>query len=85
MGDQSMTTALILSPSHDLVPAPLFAPSPRAAHRFVEFFTAQINNHYTGKACLNATRRLVLSALVPNRVTRAIFFAFLAHQKQQVT
>ena len=33
---------LILTPSADLLPAPLFAPTPKAAQRFVEFFTAQI-------------------------------------------
>jgi hypothetical protein len=31
--------------------------SPKAAQRFVEFFTAQINNDHTRKAYLNATRR----------------------------
>jgi site-specific recombinase XerD len=47
----------IVSPSADLLPAPLFAPSPAAAQRFIEFFTAQINNEHTRKAYLNATRR----------------------------
>jgi site-specific recombinase XerD len=40
-----------------VLPAPLFAPTPKAAKRFVEFFTAQINNDHTRKAYLNATRR----------------------------
>jgi site-specific recombinase XerD len=52
-----MTTALVLSPSPGLVPARLFAPTPKAAKRVVEFFTAQINNHHTRKSYLNAARR----------------------------
>ena len=47
----------ILSPSPALHPASLFTPTPKAARRFVEFFTAQINNDHTRKAYLNATRR----------------------------
>ena len=50
-------TALILSPAPDLVPARLFAPTPKAAKRVLEFFTAQINNDHTRKAYLNAARR----------------------------
>jgi site-specific recombinase XerD len=38
-------------------PAPLFAPTPKAARRVLEFFTAQINNDHTRKAYLNAARR----------------------------
>ena len=49
--------ALILSPAPGLVPARLFAPTPKAAKRALEFFTAQINNDHTRKAYLNATRR----------------------------
>jgi site-specific recombinase XerD len=52
-----MTTALVLSPSPGLVPARLFAPTPKAAKRVVEFFTAQINNDHTRKSYLNAGRR----------------------------
>jgi site-specific recombinase XerD len=54
-----MTTsiALILSPAPGLLPARLFAPTPKAARRTVEFFTAQINNDHTRKAYLNAARR----------------------------
>jgi site-specific recombinase XerD len=52
-----MTTALIVAPATDLLPTPLFAPTPQAAQRFVEFFTAQIENDHTRKAYLNATRR----------------------------
>ena len=52
-----MTTALILSPAPGLLPARLFAPTPKAARRVLEFFTAQINNDHTRKAYLNATRR----------------------------
>jgi hypothetical protein len=40
-----------------LQPAPLFTPTPKAARRVLEFFTAQINNDHTRKAYLNATRR----------------------------
>ena len=52
-----MATELIHSSSADLIPARLFAPTPKAARRVVEFFTAQINNDHTRKAYLNATRR----------------------------
>src|SRR3984885_1617063 len=52
-----MTTALIIAPTPDLLPAALFAPTPKAAKRVLEFFTAQINNDHTRKAYLNATRR----------------------------
>jgi hypothetical protein len=44
-----MTTALTITPSTALLPVPLFASTPKAAKRFVEFFTAQINNDYTRK------------------------------------
>jgi site-specific recombinase XerD len=50
-------TALIVSPSAGLLPAQLFAPTPKAAKRVLEFFTAQVNNDHTRKAYLNATRR----------------------------
>jgi hypothetical protein len=52
-----MSTALVVSPSPELLPTPLFAPTPTAAKRFIEFLTAQINNHHTRKSYLNATRR----------------------------
>src|SRR5271163_5182120 len=48
---------LILSPAPGLLPARLFAPTPKAAKRVLEFFTAQINNDHTRKAYLNAARR----------------------------
>jgi site-specific recombinase XerD len=35
----------------------LYTPTPKAAQRVLEFFTAQINNDHTRKAYLNATRR----------------------------
>ena len=38
-------------------PAPLFTPTPQAARRMLEFFTAQINNPHTRRAYLNASRR----------------------------
>jgi site-specific recombinase XerD len=52
-----MSTALILAPAPGLVPARLFAPTPKAARRVLEFFTAQVNNDHTRKAYLNAARR----------------------------
>jgi len=52
-----MNTAVILSPRPELQPATLFTPTPKAAKRVLEFFTAQINNDHTRKAYLNATRR----------------------------
>lgn len=39
-----------------LIPATLFTPTPKAARRTLEFFTAQINNDHTRKAYLNATK-----------------------------
>jgi hypothetical protein len=49
--------------STELVPASppmfqvsLFAPTPAASRRAIEFFTAQINNDHTRKAYLNAAR-----------------------------
>src|ERR1700722_10127050 len=50
-------SAIVLAPAPELLPAPLFAPTPKAAKRVLEFFTAQINNDHTRKAYLNATRR----------------------------
>jgi len=52
-----MATDLILSPAPGLVPARLFAPTPKAAKRVLEFFTAQINNDHTRKAYLYVARR----------------------------
>jgi site-specific recombinase XerD len=52
-----MSTAVIVSPAPDLLPAVLFAPTPKAASRVLEFFTAQVNNDHTRKAYLNAARR----------------------------
>ena len=52
-----MSTALTISQSPAMLPAKLFAPTPKAAKRVLEFFTAQINNDHTRKAYLNATRR----------------------------
>jgi len=48
---------LIIAPAPSLIPATLFTPTPKAARRVAEFFTAQINNDHTRKAYLNATRR----------------------------
>jgi site-specific recombinase XerD len=52
-----MSTAIILAPAPELLPAPIFAPTPKAARRVAEFFTAQINNDNTRRAYLNATQR----------------------------
>ena len=49
-----MTTELSIS---EQLPAALFTPTPQAARRMLEFFTAQINNPHTRRAYLNATRR----------------------------
>ena len=53
----SITGTLIIAPAPGLLPARLFAPTPKAARRVVEFFTAQINNDHTRKAYVNAARR----------------------------
>jgi site-specific recombinase XerC len=52
-----MAADLIIALASDLLPAALFAPTPKAARRVLEFFTAQVNNDHTRKAYLNATRR----------------------------
>ena len=52
-----MQPEIILSPAPMLQPVALFTPTPEAARRVLEFFTAQINNDHTRKAYLNATRR----------------------------
>ena len=52
-----VTSTLIIAPAHGLLPARLFAPTPKAAQRVLEFFTAQVNNDHTRKAYLNAARR----------------------------
>jgi site-specific recombinase XerD len=48
---------IVPSPAPAMLPARLFAPTPKAAKRVLEFFTAQINNDHTRKSYLNATRR----------------------------
>ncbi len=54
---KTVMNQLVPFPAPAVLPAPLFAPTPKAAQRVVEFFTAQINNDHTRKAYLNATRR----------------------------
>src|SRR6266851_9195830 len=52
------TTALVPSPAPAVfLPAPLFAPTPKAAKRVLEFFFTQVENDHTRNAYLNATRR----------------------------
>jgi site-specific recombinase XerD len=51
-----MTGDLIIAPSPDLQPA-FFTPTPKAAKRVLEFFTAQISNDHTRRAYMNAARR----------------------------
>jgi hypothetical protein len=51
-----MTGELIIAPSPELHPA-FFTPTPKAAKRVLEFFTAQINNDHTRRAYMNAARR----------------------------
>jgi hypothetical protein len=45
-------SAVIVAPSPALLPARLFAPTPKAAKRVLEFFTAHLNNEHTRKAYL---------------------------------
>jgi site-specific recombinase XerD len=52
-----MTNEIAIAPSPNFRPAALFTPTPKAAQRVLEFFTAQINNDHTRRAYLNATRR----------------------------
>ena len=50
-----ITTDLISAPAPPVFPVALFAPTPKAAQRALEFCTAQLNNDHTRKAHLNAT------------------------------
>lgn len=52
-----MTSEIVLVPTAHLTPAKLFTPTPKAAKRVLEFFTAQVNNDHTRKAYLNAAKR----------------------------
>ena len=52
-----MSTEIVLSPAPELQQPALFTPTPKAAKRVLEFFTAQINNDHTRRAYVNATRR----------------------------
>ena len=52
-----MSKELTRFPSSERALARLFAPTPKAKRRVVEFFTAQINSDHTRKAYLNAARR----------------------------
>jgi site-specific recombinase XerD len=56
-GAMPITTDIARSRPPELQPAPLFTPTPQAARRVLEFFTAQINNDHTRRAYLHATRR----------------------------
>jgi site-specific recombinase XerD len=48
---------LVPSPAPASVPAQLFAPTPKAAKRVLEFFYAQVENEHTRAAYMNAARR----------------------------
>lgn len=52
-----MSDLAVIAPSSGLIPTGLFTPTPAAAKRVLEFFTAQVNNDHTRKAYLTATRR----------------------------
>jgi site-specific recombinase XerD len=53
-----MTNELSLLPTApELQAAPLFAPTPRAGKRVLEFFTGQIRNDHTRRAYVSAMRR----------------------------
>jgi hypothetical protein len=52
-----MTNEITIAPAPDFRPAALFTPTPKAARRVLEFFTAQINNDHTRRTYMNATRR----------------------------
>jgi hypothetical protein len=60
-GKEIIKLAELVSPprtlSSPLPPSSLFAPTPKAAQRVLEFFTTQINNDHTRKSYLNAPRR----------------------------
>jgi hypothetical protein len=49
-----MKTELTISPAP---PTTLFTPTPKAARRLLEFFTAPVNNGHTRKGYFTATRR----------------------------
>ena len=84
------TTEIILSPAPALQPAPLFTPTPKAARRVLEFFTAQVNNDNTRKAYLNATRRFAQWCVgrgigQPADVQAFHVAAFVKHLKGKLT
>ena len=56
-GQRITTPGTELIPTAPLQPAALFTPTPKAARRVLEFFTAQINNDHTRRAYLSAARR----------------------------
>ena len=45
-----MSTEPMLAPGREFYPAPLLAPTPQAAKRVLEFFTARILNDHTRRA-----------------------------------
>ena len=52
-----MIAEIVLVPTAQLIPAPIFAPTPKAEKRFREFFTTQVSNDHTRRAYLNAVKR----------------------------
>ena len=60
----SPATDILVSPSRELHPAPLFTPTPKAAKRVLEFFTAQINNGHTAlRGVVRRSRQIGLIGL----------------------
>ncbi len=52
-----MTAEVARSPTAQLIPTTIFAPTTKAEKRFREFFTTQVSNDHTRRAYLNAVKR----------------------------
>ncbi len=52
-----MTAEVARSPTAQLIPTTIFAPTPKAEKRFWEFFTTQVSNDHTRRAYLTAVKR----------------------------
>jgi predicted membrane-bound mannosyltransferase len=55
-----MSHELVPAPAPANIPLPLFALTPKAAKRVLEFFTVQINNEHTCKAYFFTLARVLL-------------------------